>query len=595
MIKILSESISNKVAAGEVVERPASVVKELLENALDAGGTRIVIDVEKGGRSLIRVADNGSGMTHDDALLSLERYATSKISNESDLFSIKTLGFRGEAIPSMASVSKFYIETCQNNHGPGTSIFVDGGKIKKVTRPGAPPGTMVTVKQLFFNLPARRKFLKTINTEMAHISDITSKVALSHPGVHFKLSHNGKVVKDWSSAPDPSSRVADVLGKNMKNSFYPVEYKEGLYRVSGWISSSADLRATSRGLYIYVNGRFVRDKTVRHALIKGYAGRLMKGEFPTAVLFIYLPHGDVDVNVHPAKNEVRFFQQKAVHDLVVKGISSTIDIAEQPKWKTVDTDYTAEYAPSSNSVSGYIFEPAPDYHSTGDSMGELNAGQLNMEKISDFPKKDLPAKKQTTFWNKKYFSGLRIIGQLHNFYILCESNEGLVVIDQHAAHERIFFEQLKKGAENSMVPAQQLLVPETLELGFMEKNILEKILPDLVKAGFDMEFFGGNSFVIKALPSFISCADAKSVILEVVETMAETGSSSGISTRLDQFLTLIACHSAIRAKQSLAREQMEGLLKQLDECENPSRCPHGRPTWVSLSSVFFEKSFKRIV
>ena len=594
MIKILPESISNKVAAGEVVERPASVVKELLENALDAGGTRIVIDVEKGGRSLIRVADNGSGMTHDDALLSLERYATSKIFNESDLFSIKTLGFRGEAIPSMASVSKFYLETCQNTHGPGTSIFVDGGKIKKVTRSGTPSGTMVTVKQLFFNLPARRKFLKTINTEMAHISDITSKIALSHPGVHFKLSHNGKVVKDWSSASDPSSRVADVLGKNMKNSFYQVEYKEGLYRVSGWISSSADLRATSRGLYIYVNGRFVRDKTVRHALIEGYAGRLMKGEFPTAVLFIYLPHGDVDVNVHPAKNEVRFFQQKAVHDLVVRGVSSTIDIAEQPKWKTADTDCAAEYAPVMDPAAGYIFEPAPDYNSTRDSLGQLNSGQLNTERTSFF-RKELSAKKQTTFWNKKYFSGLRIIGQLHNFYILCESDEGLVVIDQHAAHERILFEQLKKGVENSKIPAQQLLVPETLELGFMEKNIMEKILPDLVKAGFDMEPFGGNSFVVKAAPSFISCADVKSVILEVVETMAETGSSSGISSRLDQFLILIACHSAIRGKQSLAREQMEELLKQLDECENPSRCPHGRPTWMSLSSVFFEKSFKRIV
>ncbi|HBN27088.1 MAG TPA: DNA mismatch repair endonuclease MutL [Desulfobacteraceae bacterium] len=591
MIKILSESISNKVAAGEVVERPASVVKELLENALDAGGTRIIIDVEKGGRSLIRVADNGSGMTHDDALLSLERYATSKIFNESDLFSIKTLGFRGEAVPSMASVSKFYLETNQNNHGPGTSIFVDGGKIKKVTRPGAPSGTMVTVKQLFFNVPARRKFLKTINTEMAHISDITSKIALSHPGVHFKIFHNGKVIKDWSSVSDPSNRVADVLGKNMKNSFYQVEYKEGLYSVSGWISSSADLRATSRGLYIYVNGRFVRDKTVRHALIEGYAGRLMKGEFPTAVLFITLPHGDVDVNVHPAKNEVRFFQQKAVHDLVVKGVSSTIDIAEQPKWETIDTDYAVtKYASASDPAAGYVFEPPADYNSTRDMPG-----QLNIETRSDFSQKEIPAKKQTTFWNKKYFSGLRIIGQLHNVYILCESDEGLVLLDQHAAHERILFEQLKKGVENSMGPAQQLLVPETLELGFMEKNILEKILPDLVKAGFDMEPFGGNSFIIKAVPVFISCADVKSVILEVVETMAETGSSSGISSKLDQFLMLIACHSAIRAKQSLAHEQMEELLNQLDGCENPSRCPHGRPTWISLSSVFFEKSFKRIV
>lgn len=584
MIKILPEMVSNKVAAGEVVERPASVVKELVENALDAGSTRIVIDVEKGGRALIRVADNGTGMNHDDALLSLERYATSKIFNDSDLFSIKTLGFRGEAVPSIASISRFYLITNEQNSDAGTSIFVDGGKIKKVSRVGAPAGTMVTVKQLFFNLPARRKFLKTINTEMSHIADIISKIALNHPDVNFKLSHNGKVVKNWSSVSDPADRITDVLCKNIKDNFYKVEYEQEKYKILGWISASADRKNTSRGIYIYVNSRFVRDRTIQHALFEGYSGRLLKGEFPSAILFIEAPHESVDVNVHPAKNEVRFLQQKVIHDAVVTAVSSTLGMAEQPNWKTAETCYNRTMP-----IPAGVSDPVVAYN----NIQNKTEASDNIKTSSCFQKNLIP--QQINFWEKKYFSDLKILGQLHNTYILCESDEGLILVDQHAAHERILFEQLKKMSESSINAAQQLLVPEVLDLGFREKIILEKIIPDLARAGLDIEPFGGDSFAVKAVPSIISDEDIKPLIIEIVESIAETGFSQGLSSKMNHCLMLMACHGSIRAKQSLAHEQIKGLLAQLDECDNPSRCPHGRPTWINWTTPSIEKAFKRIV
>jgi DNA mismatch repair protein MutL len=288
-IKILPEILSNKIAAGEVVERPASVVKELVENALDAGSSRVVVDVEKGGRSLIRVSDNGSGMGHDDALLALERYATSKIFKDQDLFAINTLGFRGEALPSIAAVSRFELTSRAAAADTGTEIRVEGGKIKDVSEVGAPPGTMVTVRQLFFNTPARRKFLKTIGTEMGHIADMVARIALGAPAVGLRLSHNEKIVKDWPAASKPLDRVVDVLGKDLKNSLNAIEFCNNGISVAGWIASPLVTRRTSRAIFIYVNGRFVRDRIVQHALFEGYSQRLVKGQFPVAVIFIVRP------------------------------------------------------------------------------------------------------------------------------------------------------------------------------------------------------------------------------------------------------------------------------------------------------------------
>ena len=352
-IKILPEILSNKIAAGEVVERPAAVVKELVENALDAGSSRVVVDVENGGRSLIRVSDNGTGMGHDDALLALERYATSKIFEDRDLFAINTLGFRGEALPSIAAVSRLNLTTRAASADSGTEIVVEGGKIKNVSEVGAPPGTMVTVKQLFFNTPVRRKFLKTIGTEMGHIADMVARIALGHPAVQMRLTHNEKIVKSWSAASKPFDRVVDVLGNDLKNSLHAVEFKSDVVAVCGWISSPRVTRRTSRAIFIYVNGRFVRDRIVQHALFEGYTQRLVKGQFPVAAIFINLPFEEVDVNVHPTKNEVRFARQREVHEAVRRAVAQTLYEVDLPQWRPAN-DATARQA----AAAGGISEPA---------------------------------------------------------------------------------------------------------------------------------------------------------------------------------------------------------------------------------------------
>ncbi|MCP4692519.1 MAG: DNA mismatch repair endonuclease MutL [Desulfobacterales bacterium] len=329
-IHILPEILTNKIAAGEVVERPASVVKELVENALDAESDRIIIEVKKGGRSLIRVSDNGVGMSRDDALLSLERYATSKIRTDADLFSIGTLGFRGEALPSIASVSRFSLVSRDEASTAGVEILVQGGKFKKVVETGAPRGTMVTIRDLFFNTPARRKFLKTINTEMGHIADVAARAALGRPDVLFRLIHNGKTVKNWPAASDPADRVADVVGKEAANNLFPMEFSENGITATGWTASSRIARRTSSGIYFFVNGRFVRDRMAQHALFEGYAGRLMKGRFPVAILFLNLPFDQVDVNVHPTKNEVRFSRRNAVYNAIKAACFKALQGEDRP-------------------------------------------------------------------------------------------------------------------------------------------------------------------------------------------------------------------------------------------------------------------------
>ena len=358
-IKILPEILSNKIAAGEVVERPASVVKELVENSLDAGSRRIIVDVAQGGRSLIRVSDNGSGMNHDDALLALERYATSKIYKDQDLFAINTLGFRGEALPSIASVSRFSLVTRDASADAGTEILVDGGKIKNVAEVGAPPGTMVSVKQLFFNTPARRKFLKTIGTEMGHIGERIASIALGHPGVQFRLTHNDKIVKDWPITTAAFDRVVDVLGHDLKNDLHALESESDGISISGWVSSPRATRRTSRAIYIYVNGRFVHDRIVQHALFEGYAQRLVKGQFPVAVLFIRVPFDEVDVNVHPTKNEVRFARQKNVHEAVRQTVAQTLYQADRPGWGHLNSEVGMRKSENSvwNSASGPASSP----------------------------------------------------------------------------------------------------------------------------------------------------------------------------------------------------------------------------------------------
>jgi DNA mismatch repair protein MutL len=600
-IKILPEILSNKIAAGEVVERPASIIKELVENALDADSSRIMIEVKKGGRSLIRVSDNGVGMSSDDAMLSLERYATSKIYTDGDLFAINTLGFRGEALPSIAAVSKFCLVTKDETALTGTEIMVHGGTIKKVSEVGAPKGTMVTAEQLFFNMPARRKFLKTVTTEMGHIVDAVTKIALGWHDVQFRLTHNEKLVKNWPATGDPADRIVDVLGIDIKDDLCKINLSANDLSIAGWISSIRNTRRTSRGIHIYVNGRVVRDRIIQHALFEGYSGRLVKGQFPLAVLFIHVPYDQVDVNVHPAKHEVRFAQQKNVHEAVRRGVAEALQHADQSTW---------------NAPGIRVNRPSMEQHGISEPVIEFDIQRKKIQTPTSLQKRDLfftPTRNhqpisslepdislarttvQAPLWEKKRFGDLRVIGQFRDMYILCESGDGLVLIDQHAAHERILFEQLKNRFQGEKKTSQQRLIPETIDLGYREAKILERLIPNLNELGLEIAPFGGDTFVVKAVPLLLKNKEIKPLVIEIVEKTAQIGFSSGMEAVLDQCLELMACHGAIRANQRLSDTEIRELLDQLDACDQPSNCPHGRPTWIRWGMKDLEKLFKRIV
>lgn len=586
-IKILPEILSNKIAAGEVIERPASVVKELLENALDAGSSKIIIDVKNGGRSLIRVSDDGIGMEHDDALLALERYATSKIYQDEDLFSIATLGFRGEALPSIAAVSKFMLVSTEEPSSAGTEIVVNGGKIKHVKEIGAPRGTMITVKDLFFNTPARRKFLKTTATEMGHIVDTVTRISLSWPKVAFLLTHNGRVLKNLLPVEKPLVRVLDAMGQETEKQLYEIGFEDQDLSVSGWISSPRVTRSTSRGIYIYVNGRFVRDRVIHHAMLEGYRGRLMSGRFPMGVLQLVMTPDGVDVNVHPAKNEVRFVHYRRVHDRIAEAVSRTLASADR---------FPGLPKTSEPGEPPRVEEPASSYH----KLKTVDVRRLKKEydsphipKISDRAVGAAPDQKE--LWLPDRLKDLRLIGQFHRTYILCESDDGLLLVDQHAAHERIIFEEMQNRVASGAAGAQRLLMPETLDLGYREAKILKRLVPELERLRLEIEPFGGNTFVVKSIPAILKNRDVKPIIIEMVERIAESGFSPGLEKTIDTCLMLMACHGAIRANQTLSEEEMAHLLDQLQTCQNPDHCPHGRPTFIKYPVKSLEKAFHRIL
>jgi DNA mismatch repair protein MutL len=402
--------------------------------------------------------------------------------------------------------------------------------------------------------------------------------------------------------------VVDVLGNDLRNSLYPIELNHGGISISGWTSSPRAARRTSRGIFIYVNGRFVRDRTIQHALFEGYTQRLVKGQFPVAVVTISLPFDQVDVNVHPTKNEVRFVRQRDVHEAVRRAVAQTLYEKDRPAW-------SSEHSSGSKIVhqQGRVSEAVPKDLGFGISdFGKKSASDYgpshpaartsrSSTRGPSFPKSksEIPDPKslasQSSIWKKKQFSGMRVIGQFHNTYIVCESDAGLILIDQHAAHERVLYEQYSARAAGPRASAQRLLVPETVELGYREAGVLEKIIPELKDIGLDIEPFGGNTFVVKAVPVLLAGREIKPVLIEIVETIAGIGASPGLDAAVDQSRMVMACHAAIRANQALSEAQIKGLLNQLDDCHNPSHCPHGRPTWIHWDLRSLDKSFKRIV
>jgi DNA mismatch repair protein MutL len=578
-IQVLSTEMASRIAAGEVVERPASVVKELLENSIDAAATEITISIEKSGTSLIRVCDNGEGMSHEDLPLALERHATSKLRCDEDLFRISTLGFRGEALPSIASVSRFEITSRQGGYEPGYRLRIEGGSKTAAEMTAAARGTTVELRDLFYNVPARRKFLKSLATEFSHICDIINRLALAYPKIHFRLDHNGKTLVDFVAVRELRDRLDQVLGREVAESLRPFEFRQGALSISGFLSSAPAAFPNSRHLMTFVNRRYVRDKIITHAVLHGYETLLMKGQYPAVVLLLDVPFDEVDVNVHPAKFEVRFRRQSDIHEAVAAAIRQALRVeARQPSGRS--------FAPWPQN-SSEVIEAALPYATSASGFAESFVSESSREVFV------LP--NQASQMRAGFFSSLNVLGQILGCYLVCSSSQGLALIDQHAAHERVAFERLRKQMRANAVERQTLLLHQAVELSAGEMMLLEKQLDALERYGFTLEPFGPNSYAISAVPALLPEGDYRPVVRQMVAELAEVDKSEKLGQHLEERLATIACHSVIRANRQLEMHEIRALLRDLDGTDFATQCPHGRPVLLEFSRDELERMFKRVL
>jgi len=597
-VRILPEQLANKIAAGEVVERPASVVKELVENSLDAGATEVVIEIEDGGKRLIRVSDNGCGMSREDALLSLERHATSKISSDDDLFSLHTLGFRGEAIPSIASVCRICLTSREKGNVEGVEIYAEGGKIRDVKACGMPVGTSISVRNLFFNTPARLKFMRSKETESGHTSEIIHRLALSRPEVRFIYSVDSKPVLNLLSG-DMASRTREILGKNLANEMYLLNTGESGISLQGLLGSPSVSRSIASSIYTFINGRYVRDRVVQHALLQAYRNVLERGRYPALVLFINILPEDVDVNVHPTKHEVRFREQSKVHQIINGAIETFLRktpwLGIQANNSLLKLSQPAHVAQNSSRIEEvrdallrYSVAEKPLQKSNIASCNEPSILK-NDDVVLSFAEPVDPEMPRTN----GFFSNLQVIGQFRASYILCQDEADLVIIDQHAAHERVVFEELRRSFTTSALESQQLLFPETLELVPNESAVLQEQQPFLGRLGFELEHFGGNTWLLNSLPLSLSGHNYLQALRDLLEEITAIGSSRNLTEKTDDILATIACHSVVRGERHLSREEIQHLFKRMDRTDFSAHCPHGRPVVNRISLRDIEKLFKR--
>jgi DNA mismatch repair protein MutL len=556
LINILPQDLINQIAAGEVIERPASVVKELLENALDAQAQSIRIEIEGGGIELIRVADDGLAMEEEDLELAVLRHATSKIQSQSDLFSIHTLGFRGEALPSILSVSRATISTRTARSPNGFSLTIEAGHIVDKMMKGMPEGTIVEVKDLFFNTPARKKFLKTTATEQRHIIDIISRYAIAYPSRRFLLSMNGRTVLNLRENSNLEERVKSIWGKGLDNKLKTFSEQRPAINIHGIIATPDETRPNRSGIYTYVNNRSVRDQTLTAAVIEGYRGMLMKQRFPLATLFIDIEPSEVDVNVHPAKAEVRFKKTSAVFGSVAKTIRETITRTHKESI-TIPEAKTDQYQ---------VREHIPQHYSSGSEpkLPETALFQPNLFVET----------------NTRY-SDTSVIGTLHNTYILLEDDSSLYILDQHAAHERITYERLKKLHEAAGTRAQMLLTPLVLELSPVEYSAFEEIAEYVPQLGIETAPFGDNTLAVRSIPFMLEKGDMKRIILDLINEVLQGNLKK--DDYMHGILSTIACHRSIRSGDMLSRPEITALLRDLDENDSPHTCPHGRPLFKKIA------------
>jgi DNA mismatch repair protein MutL len=686
-IRLLPEQVANQIAAGEVVERPASVVKELVENSLDADSRRITVEIQAGGRSLIRVTDDGWGMSRDDALLCLERHATSKIKRAEDLAAISTMGFRGEALPSIASVSRFILTTRERDGDSpeGTRIIITGGKIMEVKSAGAAPGTSIEARQLFFNLPARRKFLRSEETESAHIQHYLALAALAHPGVAFTFQKDGRVVWQLPAVkrgPDPASRLEALherlralYGSDQKllsvdftgplpgwrepeengaagsqsgeaersgESTIPAGDKKVRapeFQVWGFIGAPGVSRATREDQHLFVNRRPVDNRGLNFALLEGYHTSLMKGRYPVCCLFLEIDPAAVDVNIHPAKREVKFHREWEVRALVAQAVRETLlrfhgvdsvtgrsaspESALPAKVESEDSggttgiqhglpNFPAPLQPPVTTTSGHAAQPALRMGFGPAVQGKPETVQTNSEEATSsisstespprfdvpeapgpampLPGSPAPASRPVPLLNVP----LRLVGVIGKLYVLLESDRGLVLLDQHAAHERILFEQMLNRLEHGgQAPSQKLLLPETVELSARDSQFIREQLSELARLGVGLSEFGERTFLLDALPPFVKVKNPRLFVLELVDQLKAAGQEVNSLRLGEHMVAKTVCRHAVKANDPLAGQELEALIEDLRQCSMPYTCPHGRPTLLEMNFRELEKKFGR--
>jgi DNA mismatch repair protein MutL len=690
-IHVLPDHVANKIAAGEVVERPASVVKELLENALDAGATRIKISVEAGGKKLIQITDNGCGMVRDDAMLAFERHATSKIKDADDLLSVATLGFRGEALPSIASVSRLRLETCsagltedrstkERSQGErsaekaaGTIIEINGGKMARVEEAGLPEGTSITVRDLFFNIPARKKFLKAESTELSHIASLVTHYALAHPEKHFELHSATNAMLVAPPVAGYSERVYQVFGKETLDQLIPVAAVQSLERVGlpqpppwrrqeveededgvrgvptpgdmrlhGFVSKPEIQKLNRNSIFVFVNGRLIRDRLVQHGLTEAYRNIIPPTVYPVVLLFLEMPPGEVDVNVHPSKTEVRFRQSTVMHDFVRDTVRAALMKARPAPQFTTEihahatagsglTPGAREWEPPSDLTSdpgapvrqmydpagghGFALQaPVPPpvsarFQFEGGIAVEANAAipvarglgdrfdQAMPEAIPDngcAPAIDDSTNKIEEESTLDALSSLRPLGQIRNSFILAVNEDGLWIVDQHVAHERVLFERILKQRAAQKVESQRLLMPIVLELSPAQQAVFAEIAGELEHNGFEAEPFGARSVAVKVAPAGVDASVVERMLHELLDQISREEQSLNLEKIRGRIAASIACHAAIKVNMPLEQNKMEWLLAELAKTDHPMSCPHGRPVVLRYSVKDIQKAFKRI-
>ncbi len=610
-IRRLEDSLINKIAAGEVIERPASVVKELVENSIDAGASDIKVEVSKAGKKRISVTDDGQGMMYDDAILSLERHATSKLSYDEQLFDIHTLGFRGEALASIAAVSRLSLVT---NDGGETATEIDciGGKIKDIRTTGAPKGTQVVVNDLFFNTPARKKYMRSDSVELEHIVDVVSRYSLANPGIYFRLVSDGKTLISSPETGDMLANIRNVYGKETEKNSIPLSFESEGIRISGYISKPSLTRSTKDHQSVFINKRFVRSRFITDAVYQGYHTYLMKHRHPFFVIDISIDPRLVDVNIHPSKREVKI--RNDIESDLSDSIFRAVDAALKKEFLVPEAVVSSDSVVNSqegisSKKAQYKYGMKKDTQSTlpvrrpSVSMpgGNTSNSSVRSDDFIDGPMVDKGESNNGSMVpkgvteRKSRLPDMRILGQINSTYIVSETETGMMLIDQHAAHERINYEKFMRMHSSEGMKTQELLNVQMIELTSKEAVIVSSKLEMLSRFGIVMESFGKDAFIIRSLPVIFGRAEPKQIVKDIIEDIVKAGSSTRLEDIKESIITTMSCRASIKGGEELTISRMRDLIDELGLCDNPFNCPHGRPVMISMSVPELEKKFKRVV